>query len=46
MGKIKNSIEDIKNIVSNTKKNLSPFLNFIVYTSEEKVYSKTRYLRP
>ena len=22
-----------------------PFLNFIVYTSEEKVYSKTRYLR-
>jgi len=25
MGKIKNSIEDIKNIVSNIKKNLSPF---------------------
>lgn len=24
----------------------APFLNFIVYTSEEKVYSKTRYLRP
>lgn len=23
----------------------APFLNFIVYTSEEKVYSKTRYLR-
>ncbi|MBS6020436.1 MAG: hypothetical protein KH846_09655 [Leptotrichia wadei] len=24
----------------------TPFLNFIVYTSEEKIYSKTRYLRP
>ena len=25
MGKIKNSIENIKNTVSNTEKNLSPF---------------------
>ena len=24
----------------------APFLNFIVYTSGEKEYSKTRYLRP
>ena len=48
VAEILKSMADIINEFKKWEENklAAPFLNFIVYTSEEKVYSKTRYLRP